>query len=319
LPPDVLQRQESTRQPGRKGSGATVRADKPEVDGAVFQARETAMTDLESPAARAALLDGFVQAAREAGAAIWAIFQQDFAVATKADASPVTAADTAAEAIILAALARLLPSVPVVAEEEVAAGRMPEVGDRFLLVDPLDGTKEFVRKGTDFTVNIALVEDGAPTLGVVYAPALSRLFAGDVRTATAWTAEVGPEDAGPLAGRRPLGVRPLGATLTAVASKSHDTPQTEAYLKACGVTERVSIGSSLKFCLVAAGEADLYPRAGPTCEWDTGAGHAVLVAAGGRVFDLSGAPLPYGKARFFNPGFVATGPYPAPPLGPFMG
>ena len=276
------------------------------------------MTDLQSPAARADLLEGFVAAARDAGAAIWAIFQEDFAVLTKADASPVTAADTAAEAIILEALARLAPGVPVIAEEEVAAGRMPDVADRFLLVDPLDGTKEFVRKGTDFTVNIALVEDGFPTLGVVYAPALSRLFAGDVKTAAAWTAEVGPTDTGAITVRRPLGVRPQGAALTAVASKSHDTPETEAYLKACGVAERVSIGSSLKFCLVAAGEADLYPRAGPTCEWDTGAGHAVLLAAGGRVFDLSGAPLAYGKARFFNPGFVATGPYDAPPLGPFM-
>jgi len=277
------------------------------------------MIDLESPAARTALLEGFVEAAREAGAAIWTIFQQDFAVVTKADKSPVTAADTAAEAIILKALARLIPGVPVVAEEEVAAGRMPEVGERFLLVDPLDGTKEFIKKGTDFTVNIALVEHGAPTLGVVYAPARSRLFAGDVKTATAWTVEIGPEDNSPLGLRKPLGVRAQGAYLTAVASKSHDTPETEAYLQACGVAERVSIGSSLKFCLVAAGEADLYPRAGPTCEWDTGAGHAVLVAAGGRVFDLSGAPLPYGKARFFNPGFVATGPYDAPPLGPFMG
>ena len=276
------------------------------------------MTDLQSPAARADLLEGFVAAARDAGAAIWAIFQEDFAVLPKADASPVTAADTAAEAIILEALARLAPGVPVIAEEEVAAGRMPDVADRFLLVDPLDGTKEFVRKGTDFTVNIALVEDGFPTLGVVYAPALSRLFAGDVKTGAAWTAEVGPTDTGAITVRRPLGVRPQGAALTAVASKSHDTPETEAYLKACGVAERVSIGSSLKFCLVAAGEADLYPRAGPTCEWDTGAGHAVLLAAGGRVFDLSGAPLAYGKARFFNPGFVATGPYDAPPLGPFM-
>jgi 3'(2'), 5'-bisphosphate nucleotidase len=276
------------------------------------------MIDLDSPAARAVLLEGFVEAAREAGAAIWTIFQEDFAVTTKADASPVTAADTAAEAIILKALAHLIPGVPVVAEEEVAAGRMPEVGERFLLVDPLDGTKEFVKKGTDFTVNIALVEHGSPTLGVVYAPARSRLFAGDVKTAVAWTVEVGPEDSAPLGQRKPLRVRAPGASLTAVASKSHDTPQTEAYLKACGVAERVSIGSSLKFCLVAAGEADLYPRAGPTCEWDTGAGHAVLVAAGGRVFDLSGAPLPYGKTKFFNPGFVATGPYEAPALGPFM-
>jgi 3'(2'), 5'-bisphosphate nucleotidase len=277
------------------------------------------MTELNSPAAREAILEGFVEAALEAGAVIWRIFQEDVAVVIKSDQSPVTAADHAAEAIILKALARLLPDIPVVAEEEVAAGRMPEVGDRFLLVDPLDGTKEFIKKGTDFTVNIALVENGAPTLGVVYAPARSRLFAGDVAGGVAWTCEVAPEDGAAAGERRPLRVRALGADLIAVASKSHDTPETEAYLKACGVAERVSIGSSLKFCLVAAGEADLYPRAGPTCEWDTGAGHAVLAAAGGRVFDLSGAPLPYGKEKFFNPGFVATGPFEAPPLGPFMG
>jgi len=275
------------------------------------------MTDLNSPVDREAVLDGFVEASLEAGAAIWRIFQEDIAVIVKADQSPVTAADHAAEAIILKALARLLPDIPVVAEEEVAAGLMPDVGARFLLVDPLDGTKEFIKKGTDFTVNIALVEDGTPTLGVVYAPARSRLYAGDVKTGTAWAADAEPEG-GSMGPRSPLRVRETGPALAAVASKSHDTPETEAYLAACGVKDRVSIGSSLKFCLVAAGEADLYPRAGPTCEWDTGAGHAVLVASGGRVFDLSGAPLAYGKDRFFNPGFVATGPYDAPPLGPFM-
>jgi 3'(2'), 5'-bisphosphate nucleotidase len=276
------------------------------------------MTDLESPSVRAALLEGFIEAAQRAGVAIWSIHQGDIAVTTKADDSPVTAADHAAEAIILEALSRLIPDVPVVAEEEVAAGRMPEVADRFLLVDPLDGTKEFIRRGTDFTVNIALVESGAPTLGVVYAPARSQMYAGDVKTGTALAFDIAPASDTAPGPRRSLKVRPVGERLAAVASKSHDTPQTEAYLKACGVAERVSIGSSLKFCLVAAGEADLYPRAGPTCEWDTGAGHAVLVAAGGRVVDLAGAPLAYGKPRFFNPGFVATGPYEAPPLGPFM-
>jgi 3'(2'), 5'-bisphosphate nucleotidase len=276
------------------------------------------MTDLDSPLARAALLEGFITAAQAAGVAIWRIHEGEVAVMVKADESPVTAADHAAEAIILEALARLIPDVPVVAEEEVAAGRIPEVAGRFVLVDPLDGTKEFIRKGSDFTVNIALVERGSPTLGVVYAPARSRMYAGDVSTGVAISFDVEPA-AGAAAGPRDaLRVRAPGAKLAAVASKSHDTPQTEAYLKACGVSERVSIGSSLKFCLVAAGEADLYPRAGPTCEWDTAAGHAVLVAAGGRVFDLSGAPLPYGKPKFFNPGFVATGPYEAPPLGPFM-
>lgn len=274
------------------------------------------MSDPSSPAARAALLEGLVACSLEAGAAIWKVFQEEFDVLVKADASPVTAADTAAEAVILAALARLAPDVPVVAEEEAAAGRVPEVGARFFLVDPLDGTKEFVKRGSDFTVNIGLIENGTPSMGVVYAPALSQLWAGDVTT-SAWTADVAPGAASPTR-REPLKVRPLGSAITAVASKSHNTPETEAYLAACGVVDRVSIGSSLKFCLVAEGKADLYPRPSPTCEWDTAAGHAVLLAAGGRVFDIHGAPLAYAKPRFFNPGFVATAEFDPPVLSGFM-
>ncbi|HTI67158.1 MAG TPA: 3'(2'),5'-bisphosphate nucleotidase CysQ [Caulobacteraceae bacterium] len=275
------------------------------------------MTAFADPAYRDRLLEGLVAASLEAGAAIWTVFQEEFDVLVKADASPVTAADHAAEAVILAALSRLAPATPVVAEEEAAAGRIPDVAERFFLVDPLDGTKEFVRRGTDFTVNIGLIEHGVPTMGVVYAPARSRLFAADVAGRVAWTAEISPE--GAHAGeRRPLKVRAVGERLTAVASKSHDTPATEAYLRACGVAERVSIGSSLKFCLLAGGEADLYPRPAPTSEWDTAAGHAVLLAAGGRVFDLHGAPLAYGKPRFFNPGFVAVGPFDPPVLAGFM-
>jgi 3'(2'), 5'-bisphosphate nucleotidase len=244
-----------------------------------------------------------------------AVFEGDFDVKLKADESPVTVADQVAEAVILEALGRLAPGVPVVAEEEAAAGRVPDIGARFFLVDPLDGTKEFIRRGTDFTVNIGLIEDGAPTLGVVFAPARDALYVGDVALGDAWRQVRRPADA--AGGQRvPLRVKPPGDRLTAVASKSHDTPQTEAYLKANGVAERVSIGSSLKFCLVAAGEADLYPRPAPTCEWDTAAGHAVLLAAGGVVYDLSGAPLPYGKPKFFNPGFLALGGVRGlPPLG----
>ena len=267
--------------------------------------------------ARAELLEGLVIAALEAGEAIWRVFQEDFDVLVKADASPVTAADHAAEAIILKALARLDPGTPVVAEEECAAGRIPTVKSRFWLVDPLDGTKEFVRRGTDFTVNIGLIEGVSPTMGVVYAPARARLFVGDVADATAWTAEAEPDGSAPGA-RRPLRVRTPGPVLAAVASKSHDTPATEAYLRDCGVRERVSIGSSLKFCLLADGEADLYPRPAPTSEWDTAAGHAVLLAAGGRVFAPDGSPLAYGKPRFFNPGFVATAGFESRPLAPYM-
>lgn len=273
------------------------------------------MTDLADPAFRAHLLEGLVAASLEAGAAIWKVFQEDFDVLVKSDASPVTAADTAAEAVILKALAALAPDIPVVAEEEAAAGRIPDVGAAFFLVDPLDGTKEFVKRGSDFTVNIGLIQHGTPTLGVVYAPALSTMYAGDVGTG-AWTAHGAP--GGSLGPREPLHVRPPAAALTAVASKSHNTPETEAYLAACNVADRVSVGSSLKFCLVASGQADLYPRPSPTCEWDTAAGHAVLLAAGGRVFDIHGKPLPYGKPRFFNPGFVAVGAFEPPVLAGYM-
>jgi len=262
--------------------------------------------DFTSADDRRGLMEGLTSAAAEAGAAIMAIFEGDFDVQVKADQSPVTLADQAAEAVILKALAGLAPGVPVVAEEEAAAGRTPDVGARFFLVDPLDGTKEFIRRGTDFTVNIGLIENGAPTLGVVFAPARDAIYVGDVALGDAWreTRRPGGGVSGP---RSALKVKPVGDHLTAVASKSHDTPETEAYLKACGVAKRVSIGSSLKFCLLAAGAADLYPRPAPTCEWDTAAGHAVLLAAGGVVYDLSGAPLPYGKPNFFNPGFLALG------------
>jgi 3'(2'), 5'-bisphosphate nucleotidase len=250
---------------------------------------------------RAALLDGLALVAREAGAAIMVIFDAGFEVMHKADASPVTAADCAAEAIILAALKRLAPGVPVVAEEEAAAGRVPDVEGCFFLVDPLDGTKEFVRRGTDFTVNIGLIEGGAPTLGVVYAPARGTLYVGDVSRGVAWRLQDGQTE------HIDLHVRTPADPPVAVASKSHDTPQTEAYLTLCKCGKRVSIGSSLKFCLLADGEADFYPRPAPTYEWDTAAGQAVLDAAGGAVYDLDGAPFRYGKTNFFNPGFLAVG------------
>jgi 3'(2'), 5'-bisphosphate nucleotidase len=287
-------------------------------DKAGLAAGETSLYDrgMTAELNRTALLEGLVAASVQAGTAIWRIFQGEIAVTIKLDESPVTAADHAAEAIILSALRELAPDIPVVAEEEAAAGRIPEVGDRFFLVDPLDGTKEFIRRGTDFTVNIGLIEHGTPTLGVVYAPALSRLFAGDV-AAGAWASDTPPEEP-EKQNRRPINVRTPAGAPVAVASKSHDVPATEAYLAACGVMERVSVGSSLKFCLLAAGEADLYPRPSPTSEWDTAAGHAVLAAAGGRVFAPEGAPLRYGKPRFLNTGFVATGPFDAPPIGPFM-
>ena len=233
----------------------------------------------------------------------------------KSDLSPVTIADREAEAILLAALAELVPGVPVVAEEEAAAGRIPDVTGPFFLVDPLDGTKEFLKGGDDYTVNVALIDRGLPVSGIVYAPAQSVIWWGDVPHRLAQRGDV---EQGGVVRRHPISVRPCGGRPKAVASKSHPHPATEAYLAACGSEERVSVGSSLKFVLVAEGTADLYPRPSPTMEWDTAAGHAVLAAAGGRVFDLDGKPLTYGKPRFFNPGFVASGPYHPPAMRPYL-
>jgi len=260
---------------------------------------------------RQRLLDDIAEAAREAGEAILEIVRRGFEIEAKADASPVTEADRAAELIILAALARSAPGVPVIAEEEVAAGRIPAHGSTFFLVDPLDGTKEFVRGGDDYTVNIALVEDGQPTVGVVFAPATGRLHGGIVGEG-AWV------DEGP--GCRPIETRALQQEPVAVASKSHFTQATADYLeRSVGLCRHASIGSSLKFCMVAEGEADIYPRLSPTSEWDTAAGHAVLIAAGGRVDGPDGEPLGYGKPAFFNRGFVATGGWQAPSIAPFLG
>ncbi|HEV2595934.1 MAG TPA: 3'(2'),5'-bisphosphate nucleotidase CysQ [Sphingomicrobium sp.] len=256
------------------------------------------------------LLNNLAEAAQEAGEAILEIVRRGFDVETKWDASPVTEADRAAELVILAALARCAPGVPVIAEEEVAAGRIPAHGDTYFLVDPLDGTKEFVRGGDDYTVNIALIEQGTPTLGVVFAPATGRLHAG-CEGLEAWVQDEG--------GRREIRTRPRGAETIAVASKSHLNQATIDYLQeAVGSCEYVAVGSSLKFCIVAEGEADIYPRASPTSEWDTAAGHAVLLAAGGRVDGPEGTPLLYGKSAFLNRAFVATAGWKPPPLNPFL-
>ena len=256
------------------------------------------------------LLDALAVAARDAGAEILKLVAAGFEVETKSDESPVTVCDRAAEAIILAALAEAAPGVPVIAEEEVAAGRIPAHGDVYFLVDPLDGTKEFVRGGDDYTVNIGLIVGGEPRLGVVYAPATDRLHAGLVGRG-AWL-----EDGG---ARRAIATRPLGEARDAVASKSHFNQATADYLEqAIGACEHVSVGSSLKFCIVAEGRADIYPRLSPTSEWDTAAGHAVLVAAGGRVDGLDGRPLRYGKTAFLNRGFCATAGWAAPPIAPFL-
>jgi len=259
---------------------------------------------------QAELLDALAVAAREAGEAILAVRRRGFEVEHKGDASPVTEADRAAERIILDALARAAPGVPVIAEEEVAAGRIPAHGGTYFLVDPLDGTKEFVRGGDDYTVNIGLIVEGSPRLGVVLAPETGRLHAGTVGEG-AWV-----EDA---SGRQRIRARKRGTELVAVASKSHFTQNTSDYLDAlCAGCGHVSIGSSLKFCIVAEGRADIYPRLSPTSEWDTAAGHAVLLAAGGRVDGPDGTPLRYGKSAFLNRAFVATAGWEAPACDSYL-
>lgn len=256
------------------------------------------------------LVDQLADAAREAGEAILTIVRRGFEVEAKQDRSPVTEADRAAELVILAALARAAPGVPVIAEEEVAAGRIPAHEDTYFLVDPLDGTKEFVRGGDDYTVNIGLIEQGLPRLGVVFAPATGVLHGGIVGEG-AWVNDGG--------GRRLIRTRERGEQITAVASKSHLNQATIDYLEAAvGTCGYVSVGSSLKFCIVAEGRADIYPRASPTSEWDTAAGHAVLLAAGGIVDGPDGRPLRYGKRAFLNRAFVATAGWKAPRLDPFL-
>ncbi len=256
------------------------------------------------------LLDACAVAARAAGAEILRLVGAGFEVETKSDLSPVTVCDRAAEAIILTALAKAAPGVPIIAEEEVAAGRIPAHGDMYFLVDPLDGTKEFVRGGDDYTVNIGLIVNGSPRLGVVYAPATDRLHGGIVSKG-AWLDEG--------QGRIAIRTRDLGEARDAVTSKSHFNQATADYLEqAIGACGHVSVGSSLKFCIVAEGRADIYPRLSPTSEWDTAAGHAILLAAGGRVDGLDGTPLRYGKMAFLNRGFCATAGWQAPPIAPFL-
>ena len=248
---------------------------------------------------RADLLERLLPVARAAGEEILRVYATDFEVRDKTDASPVTEADERAEALILPELAALTPDVPTVSEEAASRGVVPEAGSRFWLVDPLDGTKEFVSRNGEFTVNIALVEEGRPVLGVVFVPARDRLYAGAVGVGAF------AEDRG----RREITCRrPPAEGLTVVSSRSHGDPEALAsFLDGRSVAAEVTAGSSLKFCLVAAGDADLYPRLGRTMEWDTAAGHAVVSAAGGRVSAVSGGELGYGKPGFENPHFVAQG------------
>lgn len=230
------------------------------------------------------------------------VYETDFDVSRKGDASPVTEADRQAEILILEAIRREITDAhPIVAEEAVDGGDIPEVGERpFWLVDPLDGTKQFVKRQGEFTVNIALIENRRPLMGVVHAPALGSTY---------WGSPLGAFASFDGAPPQPIACRPMPASgVIAVASRSHRTPETDAYLARYDLAESISAGSSIKFCLVAAGKADVYPRTGRTMEWDTAAGHAVVRYAGGTVTDLQGNELLYAKPGFENPHFVVSGP-----------
>lgn len=255
------------------------------------------------------------QAVLEAGRVVMKYYADGCIVERKKDSSPVTEADRAAEAIILKAIASIAPDIPVVAEEAAAAGHIPaDPGRRFLLVDPLDGTKEFLLHNGDFTVNIGLIEDGAPVFGIVYAPARNLLFTGGSDGAVEMTTDTDHR----VTGRRKIAVRAAPQSRVGLCSRSHMTPETERFLADNRIETHMSVGSSLKFCMIARGEADIYPRFSPTMQWDTAAGDAVLRAAGGMTVGLEGRPLAYrprgdgGVSRFANSSFVAYGAGPAP-------
>ena len=244
-------------------------------------------------------LEVLVRIVRAAGEVVMRHYEAGCETRVKPDRSPVTDADEEAEKLILAELALAFPDVPVVAEEEAAAGRISQVGMRFFLVDPVDGTKEFVKRGGEFTVNIGEIVNGEPASGVVLAPAIGRLFLGAAGEGAFELSRGAMRD---IACRAPA---PDG--LVAVSSRSHPDAKTDELLKTLPIKGHTNAGSSLKFCLVAAGEADIYPRAGETMEWDTAAGHGVLRAAGGTVTNWDGTPFLYGKPGFRNGAFIARG------------
>ena len=252
------------------------------------------------PLPLASLLAAVTPLIREAGALVMRVYATDFQVEIKGDESPVTVADQLAEKAIFEGLKRIAPNIPVVGEEAASAGNIPDVSSRFWLVDPIDGTKEFINRNGEFTVNIALVDHGVPVLGLVLAPALDTLYAGGAGLG-AWV-EVGGQ-------RRAIHARSVPVDgLTVVGSRHHgNDTAVDAFLAGRKVAAHRMVGSSLKLCLLAEGLADVYPRFGRTMEWDTAAGDAVLRAAGGAVLTLAGERLAYAKPGFENPDFAAWG------------
>lgn len=255
------------------------------------------------------MLDIFENAALKAGAAILDVCRGGADVALKADLSPVTLADERAEDIIVAALVSAFPDIPVIAEEAFAAGLAPDIDCRFFLVDPLDGTKEFIQQKDDYTVNIALIDHGVPVAGFVYAPALGVAYAGEGNTASKMA--IGSN--GEVTVRVPIASRTVIQPPVGLISRSHCNARTHAFVAEHAMKDCRSVGSSLKFCVLAEGGADVYPRFTRTMEWDTAAGDAVLRAAGGMTLGLDGKPLVYGKRNqaddsdFANPSFIAWG------------
>ena len=258
------------------------------------------------------LREAVLQLARDAGAAIMRVYVRDFPVELKDDHSPLTEADMAAHHLIFAGLSRLTPRVPVLSEESATIDwDVRRSWQRYWLVDPLDGTREFIKKNGEFTVNIALVDGGVAVFGVIYAPALDELYWGE-RGVGAFIRD-GGEDV-PLASRRPA-----DAPLHVAASRSHRDPASAAAIERMGEVEPIGMGSSLKFCRMAQARMDVYPRFAPTSEWDTAAGQCILEAAGGCVITLDGAPLAYNtKASLLNPHFLALGD-PALPWRTWLG
>ncbi|WP_211097803.1 3'(2'),5'-bisphosphate nucleotidase CysQ [Ahrensia marina] len=246
-------------------------------------------------------LKDLIGAVRDAGQKAMDIYARDVEVVLKLDSSPVTEADLAVDEILTKELARLFPECPIVTEEQASTHNVDVKNGRFFLVDPIDGTKEFINKTGEFTINIGLIENNVPIAGIVYAPAQGRLFIAETDGSCY---ELDEDNL-----RTNLKVRNCGENaMIAVASRSHNTPDTQAFLDDNGISDCVSAGSSLKFCVLAAGEADIYPRFGPTMEWDTAAGHAILSAAGGHVLNIDGTPFSYGKPEFRNPNFIACSP-----------
>jgi 3'(2'), 5'-bisphosphate nucleotidase len=247
------------------------------------------------------LLDAARRTAEAASAAIRATYATSFEVRRKADQSPVTLADEEAERIIIAALKAAAPEIPIIAEEQAAVHGLPVApAPRFWLVDPLDGTRGFVDRNDEFTVNIGLVENGRPVLGVIGVPVKRLIYA----AAGPGTATRQDEGGNPV----PIAVRPPPTRPVVLSSRLHGSSRrVEAYLATVPGAEHRQIGSAIKFCLLAEGSADHYPRYGETSEWDTAAGQAILEAAGGSVVTLEGAPLAYGKPGYCNPGFIARG------------